>query len=130
MKREKKGWFYIVAAVFGFIMAAYYVVELKPQNIAKLEWGRSEILFALATCILIASVLNFLFGFAMVFGQVDRVLGSRESASIVIGNGVMRDKRIGFVVRLHPEASDDGERIVLFMIGLRPWICPADKFLR
>ena len=79
--------------------------------------------------ILIASsIVNIYTGIAFTSGYLDKVIGTKTSATLFQNGVAVFSGRLRAVKVLF---NDDSEEIdlVFFMTGFRPWICPKENFL-
>lgn len=116
---------HLFLGALGLILTSYMAVLSDQRDGFEVivVWITITVIFAFFTA------FHFYAAIAFCYGHVDRVVGSKSSATLLKGETVVRSGAKIRAVKelLHDSGSDIS--LVFFIVGFRPWVCAKDSFL-
>jgi hypothetical protein len=115
-------------SVLGWVIVLFTLTRAHPYVMAFPDGGFWIYLLYLITMLVCALTLSVV-SFAYVFGRIDLVSGTVESATLTKdGHTIWVNVKLVFPICPGKDVSIDGSRVVLFFVGYRPWFCLKRNF--
>lgn len=122
---------YALLGVGGLCLSIYVFFMVFTSLAERKYLTEKYIFFAVGLMLVAASLSNFYISYGMKFGTIDRVFGSRKSATMVKNEQTVKEGgRIQIWVNLDRDdgSLSDEEKTVLFLCDWKPWTCALRDF--
>jgi hypothetical protein len=125
-----------IYAVFGLaslLLGAYTIQKTLEYSVTTGDMVGAGVFGLAGVILMVVSVVHFYMAIGYKFGQLERVTGSLQSATLKSEKSVIAEAvKIRFLRK--PDADNlnatPENRYVFFISGWRPWVCPESGFLK